>query len=202
MRVAELENQLKKQNESDPSPSQKTSEVVLDQSLKIDAFGSGQSKRWHWEGVWTAESHIGQMQYYGPSSSFYFINEIRTHLKHVLQREHLEILSLPNSASKMFASPTSVSRKDDFVQRSNLGEEHITGEDLARPQEEYFLNMFWQLYHCTVLILDHGPFKEHYDSLRVYPQSQRLHRKPSALVDIVLALSIQYGTSSTEYCQA
>jgi hypothetical protein len=201
VRVAELENELKKRKLSDHAPSQKTPEAVLDQSSKIDLQGN-QSKRWHWEGIWTTESHTGQLQYYGPSSSFHFINEIRSHLKHVLQREHLEFSSLPNAASKIFASPTSVARKDDYVQSSNLGEEHITGKDLTRPQEEYFLNMFWQLYHCTVPILDHGSFKEHYDSLWVHPQSQGLHRKPSALVDIVLALSIQYGAASADYGQA
>jgi hypothetical protein len=201
VRVAELENELKKQKASDQTPFQKTSEAVLDRSLSI-GLRSDYSKRWHWEGVWTAESHTGQMQYYGPSSSFYFTNEIRSHLKHVFQREHLECSSLPNAASKIFASPTSVSQTDDFVQSSNLGEVHISGEDLTRSHEEYFLNMFWQLYHCTVPILDHASFKEHYDSLWAHPQSQGLHRKPSALVDIVLALSIQYGTASADYGQA
>ena len=148
------------------------------------------------------ESHTGQIQYYGPSSSFCFMNEIRSHLKHVLQREHLEFSSFPSAASKIFASPTSISPQDDSIQSSNLGEEHVTGENLTRHQEEYFINMFWQLYHCTVPILDHANFKEHYNSLWVHPQSQGLHRKPSALVDIVLALSIQYGMASTDYGQA
>ncbi len=62
--------------------------------------------------------------------------------------------------------------------------------------------MFWQLYYCTVPIIDHACFKEHNDSLWALWQSHSLHRKPSALKDIVLALRIQYETASMTYGQA
>jgi hypothetical protein len=136
------------------------------------------------------------MQYYGPSSSFYFINEIHSHLKHVLQRDSLDVSILPSAASKVFANPASAFRKGDINRTQSLAEDFVTGEDLRRLQEEYFLNIFWQLYHCTAPILDHGTFKKHYESLWSYSPSQGLHRKPSALTDIVLALSIQYATAS------
>jgi hypothetical protein len=94
------------------------------------------------------------MQYYGPPSSFYF-NKIRSHLKHVLQRDNLEILILLSTASKVFATPAGSFQRDVINQNPNLG------EDLTRTQEEYFLHLFWQLYHCTAPILDHGTFNEH-----------------------------------------
>jgi hypothetical protein len=150
VRVAELENKIKKQRDSDQFAVQKSSGYLFEQSLKIDNLGGSQSNRWHLEGTWTADSHMGQVQYYGPSSSFHFINEIRTQLKYVLQREHIEFSSLPCTASKIFPSPTSVRRRDDPIQSSNLGEEHIVGGDLTRPQEEYFLNMFWQRFQCCM----------------------------------------------------
>lgn len=199
--MAELEGQLKKQEESTQPSVQKTPDLGLDQSFRSDTSGNDQFTRWY-RGIWTAESHTGQMQYFGPSSSFFFINEIRSHLEHVLQIDHLDISFLPTTASKVFASPASASRRNDIVQSQGLGEDFVIGEDLTRLQEEYFLNMFWQLYHCTIPILDHGAFKEHYDSLWSPSPSQGLYRRPSALADIVLALSIQYGTASMAYGQS
>jgi hypothetical protein len=113
--VAELEGQLKKQEESDRPSVQKTPGSGLDHSFRSDALGSDQSKRWHWEAVWTAKSHTGQMQYYGPSFSLYFINEICSHLKHILQWDHLDVSFLPITASRVFASPASVSRRADIT---------------------------------------------------------------------------------------
>jgi hypothetical protein len=64
------------------------------------------------------------------------------------------------------------------------------GDYLTPTQEEYFLDVFWQSYYTSCPILDGLEFKKQYQSL--WAASAR-ERKPSALVDIVLAVCIQYG---------
>lgn len=60
---------------------------------------------------------------------------------------------------------------------------------LPKPQEEYFLHLFFPSYNVYYPIIDHAEFMQHYQSLWTSPTS----RKSSALVDIVLALSMQYA---------
>ena len=63
---------------------------------------------------------------------------------------------------------------------------------LTRNQEGYFLALFWQSYHCMMPILNEGEFRESYESLwSSNPPSSS--RKASPLVDIMLALCMQYG---------
>ena len=74
--------------------------------------------------------------------------------------------------------------------------EPAANESLSRAQEDYFLNLFWQSYHATIPVLNEVEFREHYDSLwsKLSPDGLSV-RKPSALVDIILALCMQYGTA-------
>jgi hypothetical protein len=63
---------------------------------------------------------------------------------------------------------------------------------LSKWQEDYFLNYFWQSYHCIYPILDETEFQAHHNSLWTVPWESR---KPSPLVDIVLAICMQYTTA-------
>ena len=63
---------------------------------------------------------------------------------------------------------------------------------LSRIQEENFLALFWQSYHCMIPVLNEVDFREHYESLWT-PLSPSSSRKASPLVDIILALCMQYG---------
>ncbi|KAJ5767315.1 uncharacterized protein N7511_004931 [Penicillium nucicola] len=68
------------------------------------------------------------------------------------------------------------------------------GVYLSPIQEEYFINFFWQTYHTSLFpILDETQFKQHYQSLWV---SGGKDRKPSALVDIIIAMCMQHGISA------
>ena len=67
-----------------------------------------------------------------------------------------------------------------------------TGEFLSRAQEDYFLSLFWQTYHCILPILDEREFRETYESLWAATPPGRC-RQPSPVVDIILALCMQYG---------
>ncbi|KAI4252540.1 MAG: hypothetical protein LQ352_004234 [Teloschistes flavicans] len=98
----------------------------------------------------------------------------------------------PNSASRAFASPTSSKR--GVLERLDVSADGPAVEDsLTGTQEDYFLSLFWQSYHCILQIIDEAEFREHYKSLWVTPETPR---RASALVDIVLALCMQYGVAS------
>ena len=66
-------------------------------------------------------------------------------------------------------------------------------EYLSRAQEDYFLGLFWQTYHCTVPIVNEADFRKHYETLWDTTSFNYSFRKPSPLVDIILALCMQYG---------
>ncbi len=108
-----------------------------------------------------------------------------------LQQPHLDHHMQPNSASKSFASPISPER-ENLEEITILSEGSTTGNSLTGTQEDYFLGLFWQSYHCTVQIIDEADFREHYKSLWATPGKSR---KSSALVDIVLAICMQYGVA-------
>ena len=146
-----------------------------------------------WEGIRTTSLPNHQTQLYGPSSSFYFLTRLGSHIGLALQLPHLDSHLQPNAASRFFASPTSP-RKDSLEDCPIQSDGHMTGENLSRAQEDYFLGLFWQTYYCTIPILDELEFREHYESLwAITSPSGRASRKPSPLVDIILALCIQYG---------
>lgn len=111
-----------------------------------------------------------------------------------LKQPHLNQQIQPKAASRIFRSLTS-SEVDG--PEASLVPTHgqLESATLSPAQEDYFLGLFWQSYHCTVPIIDEGEFREHYESLRATAPSGGVYRKPSPLVDIVLALCMQYGAA-------
>ncbi|KAL6365667.1 hypothetical protein LRP88_01668 [Fusarium phalaenopsidis] len=62
-------------------------------------------------------------------------------------------------------------------------------------QEEFFIELYWQSHHTAVFpIIDEAEFREHYRSSWT---AEGNVRKPSPLVDIVIAVSMQLGISAT-----
>jgi hypothetical protein len=60
-------------------------------------------------------------------------------------------------------------------------------------QEQYFIDLFWDSFHtCVLPILDEADFKQHHQSLWTTAST----RRPSALVDIVVAMCMQLGIST------
>ncbi|KAI1213173.1 fungal-specific transcription factor domain-containing protein [Annulohypoxylon truncatum] len=132
-----------------------------------------------------------QETWYGPSSLFYFIRRVNTFLNDSFQQTHPINRMLPDS-NKLFDGPTQVSESEHGHRHTHTaGGEQVTENDYLTPtQEEYFISLFWQSFHTTLPVIDEIAFKEHYQSL--WTASGR-ERKPSALVDIVIALCMQYG---------
>ncbi|KIW04706.1 uncharacterized protein PV09_04439 [Verruconis gallopava] len=148
--------------------------------------------RKRWEGLSARGPQSQQVLYYGPSSTFYFLSRINAYIGSEFQQPHSNRLPLPHSASKELSSPDSTNeatrKHGASAYRSDTGE-----INLPRRQEEYLLGLFWQFHYCTLPIIDDEDFMTHYKSL--WASHEASTRKPSALVDIVLALSMQYGSA-------
>jgi Fungal specific transcription factor domain/Fungal Zn(2)-Cys(6) binuclear cluster domain len=143
------------------------------------------------EGTYTNASHSQQNQWYGLLSNFYYTSRLRTYLAIALEQPYSDDHIQPNTASKTFISPTSSKPAESAPGENNLAADFGTsGSFLTGMQEDYFLGLFWESYHCTLQILDEGEFREHYRSLWKTSSSSR---KPSALVDIILAVCMQHG---------
>lgn len=192
LRVKELEEQLKNNTPSLPNPTSTSEVAAASCPGRLDPLRElGGTTSTYWGGIHasTGPPHKKITQYYGPSSPFYFIGQISSYLGSSFQRPHSAYHLQHNSASKSFDSPTS-SRVADSEPCQMAMYLPASNHYLTRTKEEYFLGLFWQAHHCTLQILDESEFREHYESLWTESVASR---KPSALVDIVLAVSMQYG---------
>ncbi|KAH6650752.1 fungal-specific transcription factor domain-containing protein [Chaetomium tenue] len=155
-----------------------------------------------WEGVYASTTQGSPKQWYGPSSLFYFIGRMETYMTRALQQPSTGRTLWFNSASKSLPSPTSMPDQEataatgnkDGAQGQGQSPGGTPGEYLNAAQEEYFLNLFWQSHHCALQIVDEATFREHYRSLCLDPPPGNF-RRPSALVDILVALCMQYGVA-------
>ncbi|KAL9611867.1 MAG: hypothetical protein Q9167_003521 [Letrouitia subvulpina] len=195
LRVKELEELRQPQNRrfnnnnnnnvtSTPSPPASSgTSSPLPSFKRLDPLEEHGGSKKHWEGIHTSTARSNQTQYYGPSSLFYFIGRMSSYLNVAFQQPHLDHHLQPNSASRCFSNPTSPNETTD----GSTTVDYLTG-----TQEDYFLSLFWQSYHCILQIVDEAEFREYYKSLWTTPGMPRKH---SALVDIILALCMQYGVA-------
>ncbi|KAF9894916.1 hypothetical protein FE257_004538 [Aspergillus nanangensis] len=145
-----------------------------------------------WEGIHISTARSPQKTWFGPSSLFYFIGRINTFLTSALKQSHSAQRMLPKSASTLLDGPTTLADEDQTTPLVGTDDPIRAGESLSATQEEYFLGLFWQSFYTTYPILDEQDFKDHYNSLWVESETER---KPSALVDIAIAVCMQYGTA-------
>ncbi|KAI0909517.1 fungal-specific transcription factor domain-containing protein [Ustulina deusta] len=201
-KIKELEEQLEKQR-SKPSlvstsvppqsfaltpPSSDSTPTPDIISVSHNAVGGSQTV---WGGVMTSTGQSSQKTWYGPSSLFYYINRMNTYLSAIFQQLHPDDLIQLKSVAKTFATPDCNPTENDDKTDAKDANQTVSNEAYLTPtQEEYFLNLFWQFYHPTLVILDEVEFKRHYRSLAAKPGQPR---KPSPLVDIVIAVSMQVG---------
>ncbi|KAI0466495.1 fungal-specific transcription factor domain-containing protein [Xylaria cf. heliscus] len=145
----------------------------------------------HQQGILICTTTPHRKAWYGQSSLHYFTNRLRDFIALALQQHITDHFIQPHSASLVFASPTGPIR-DTSIHHEGSGGSDMSKkrECLTATQEEYFLSLFWQSYHTSLMILNEAEFKQHYRSLWAESKEKR---KPSALVDIVIAVCIQYG---------
>ena len=167
----------------------------MSRSSSIVNFNDLQQRRWRWLGIWEKDFQTNRLlQGYGPTSSTFFIHRMKAYLKTILQQPDFEDPFEP--ITSLFTSTASLSGSEDPNHRLSMSETISTGEYMTRSQEENFLHLFWQSYHITFPILNEKDFREYYNSLWTSAFSPiEARRKPSALVDSILALCLQYGTA-------
>jgi hypothetical protein len=115
---------------------------------------------------------------------------MNTYLAAVLHQPHPDKHTQPNTVARSFWSPDCNTLKDGDAPRLLQDGRPVQSGQMPPAQEEYFLSLFWQSHHSSLPILNEIEFKEHCKSLWATPGK---NRKPSALVDIVIAMSMQYG---------
>jgi hypothetical protein len=144
----------------------------------------------HWEGIYSRCAQSQQTSYYGPSSSYYFINRIGIHLGRELEQPQPDHQLHPRSASTIYASPESPDAEP--LNKSSIQSTSTSGQSfVSRAQEEYLLGVFWQFYYCTLPIIDEIDFRVYYNGL--WMKNSTTTRSPSPLIDIILALCMQHG---------
>ncbi|KAI0477311.1 hypothetical protein GGR56DRAFT_636741 [Xylariaceae sp. FL0804] len=149
-----------------------------------------------WEGVYTSTGQSPQKAWYGPSSLFYYISRMDKYLAFVFQQLHPDDHIQLQSATRSF--PGTSSAPEDVERRSYHKDapQQLSTDSLLTPaQEGFFLDQFWQSYHASMVLLNQKEFKDHYKSLLIQPGK---HRKPSALIDIVIAVSMQIGMAGNQ----
>jgi hypothetical protein len=123
---------------------------------------------------------------------FYFISRIGAYLGTVLSQPFTDQSMQLRGVNKSASVPTGLESAGDSTNNRTTPSTSAPQINLSRVQEEYFLSLFWESWHCSLPIIDEGDFRRHHDSLW---QPSRQQRKQSALVDIILALALQYGMS-------
>lgn len=147
-----------------------------------------------WEGIWLSEGNVSRSIYHGPLSSRYFAHRTTRFLSEKL-RESASDDCTPLSVS----SASSLLLLDYLIQdqscKANLGLENDREfEELTRAQEEYFLDLLWQTFHCIYPVISEDEFRDYYDSRWTATDDGTEHH-PLALVDSLLAVCVQYGSS-------
>jgi hypothetical protein len=102
---------------------------------------------------------------------------------------------VPDSVSKRLCGPLAGTDEESDTQGPGFQSRNESEGDhfLTPTQEDYFLDSYWSSYHTSLFpIIDETEFKQHYRSLWTTSGNAR---KDSALVDIVIALGMQYGIS-------
>jgi hypothetical protein len=198
-KVQELELELRQERgrrdtpaTMSPPESSVTSDLQYARSLSLSLLSSSSRTNSPWGGIRMSTARSPHKTWYGPSSLFYFIGRINNFLDRTLQQTHSPDHMLLDSSSRRLHEPTAAPEEQE---PSNLPPADAVAKAtyLSPTQEEYFLDLYWQSYHTSLFpVLDEAAFKEHYRSLWTASGNTR---KPSALVDIVVAMCMQYGMS-------
>lgn len=207
-KVKELQEQVKKATEEAQAQTQKNAQPLgptgyatppssTTYANGANCFSDLSNTKREWEGIQDSSTRAGAI-YYGPMSSSYFVTRITRYLSEALNQPfsesqlHACVAQLNNSTSPQQPSRSGASplAQDGSVE----GTEEVV--DLTRSQEEYFLNLLWQSFHCVYPIISEADFRQYYDSLWFQPRPDGQHiRKRSPLVDVLLAVCMQYGST-------
>lgn len=195
-RVQELEKRLLEKAPTESHQLATPPDVCVPEtpSSKSSQVDHDVARRHFWKGTHIRTARSANETWYGPSSLHYFIRRAAAFLSSALQQTVSADSIFPQSAAKLLHKPTAAGIIPSRGPSRPPDDAMSTGESLSPVQEEYFLSLYWQSYHTALFpILDETEFKEHYRSLWT---GTGTGRQASALVDIILAMCMQYGVSS------
>ncbi|KAL4736508.1 fungal-specific transcription factor domain-containing protein [Aspergillus similis] len=176
------------------TPTSSTSSSV---GAQIRPEYSQQPKYWGGVQFRPARSTSSRPVWLGPSSLYSYVQRLSSFLSLKLHQEHPADQLLPISASdnKLLDRPSADFKESVIHQLSPSTCEHPPKPVYLTPiQEDYFISYFWQTYHVSLFpILDEAQFKRHYQGLWI---AGGKGRRESPLVDIVVAMCMQYHIST------
>ncbi|RAL13375.1 uncharacterized protein BO97DRAFT_388480 [Aspergillus homomorphus CBS 101889] len=148
-----------------------------------------------WDGLYAAGSQTGRVIHYGPQSSPYMVLRLNRFMSESANQLHLKS-PLPVRLSQIHRHSPTISQEQltDQAEWPSLRLGLTEVEDLSREQEEHFLVLLWQAYHFMYPIVAEEEFRQYYDSLWAGTNGQS-PRQPSALVDSLLAVCMQYSST-------
>ncbi|KAJ5516138.1 hypothetical protein N7527_007698 [Penicillium freii] len=149
-----------------------------------------------WEGIEVGTARSPNVSWYGPSSLFHFIGRMNSYIDsslHQGQSGSTKEMVLHETANTLLGIGTINTPEDSRHPALSDDSSLPRGQFLSPTQEEYFLELFWKSYHTSLFpAINETNFMDHYHSLW---NASGDSRTPCALVDIVIALSMQYGVS-------
>ena len=201
-RVEDLQNELQQLHQQAdnskqthiPSPATSLPTPELSVSESTLSNSDGVSSRTNGGGIYFRTARSPTETWYGPSSLFYFMGRITNFLNLNLDQTLSTDQMVLDSVSKRQCGPLTGSDMESNVQSPGYQTRiEETDHYLTPTQEDYFLDFYWSAHHTSLYpIIDETDFKQHYRSLWINSGNAR---KDSPLVDIVIALGMQYGIS-------
>lgn len=168
--------------------------ATLPSTLSQDEFNENSTverKTLPWDGIVLRPSRSPHTCWFGPFSQFHFIHRLSVYLSTALQHTQPSdslLFRSANTTELIDQDPGAETVEENNLATSSRGSP-TTGIYLTPIQEDYFLNLYWDNYQkCWAPLLNEVDFKKYHQSL--WAQSGTT-RRPSALVDIMLALCIQ-----------
>ncbi|PWY68623.1 putative Zn(II)2Cys6 transcription factor [Aspergillus heteromorphus CBS 117.55] len=161
-------------------------------------FAENTTAEQYWGGVHFRPARSHNSLWLGPSSLYSYIQRLSGFLSLNFNHEQPAHQLLPISASDNRLLDRPVTGPDQSPIHppfpSTCTSPSSSCVYLTPLQEDFFINHFWQTFHVSLFpILDEAHFKKHYQSLWIAGGKER---KPSALVDIVVAMCMQYHIST------
>jgi hypothetical protein len=204
-RLKDFQEQLDKATEESKTrpgsakhPSRQSSDAFNSTSAIASFAELPDLHRTTWDDFQGPESRSGQVVHFGLFSSPYMVMRLNRYMSDPSHQQSLKFpLPIRISQIARFSPTYSLGQLSDEADRPSLRLGPAEVEDLSREEEENFLVLMWQSYHCIYPILSEEDFRKYYDSLWAGTDDQG-PRQSSALVDSLLAVSMQYGSTFLE----
>ncbi|KAL6232425.1 hypothetical protein BDW75DRAFT_247156 [Aspergillus navahoensis] len=198
-KVVQLEAELESRSNGHKNLS-KQLETTTPSSMTLSPAGAGSHSdafKQYWGGIQFRPARSVNSLWLGPSSLHSYVQRLSAFMSVKLDQEHSASQLLPISASdnKLLDRPPADLNESLIHQLfPSICDASSKSVYLTPIQEDYFISHFWQTYHVSLFpILDEAQFKKHYQSLWIAGGKER---RASSLVDIVVAMCMQYHTST------